>query len=140
QLVAPGEEARPVRIGLERIRVEVVGNVDAQVGIIVLVPRPTDVVVLLVDREGNPGLLESDRGAQAAEARSDDPDPKIFDLPAPRSLLPLEAAQVGASERTFFAHERDVGLVDRLAGAELHDLEHDSFVARPGAQLAAPER
>jgi hypothetical protein len=55
-------------------------------------------------------------------------------------LLPFEAAQVAAPEGALFAHERHVGLVDRLSRTELHDLEHEPFVARLRTQLAALER
>jgi hypothetical protein len=82
--VAPGEEARPVRIRLERVRVEVVRDVDAQIGEVVLVPGPADVVVLLEDRERDPGLLESGSPRTAAEPRADDPDAKRVELVARR--------------------------------------------------------
>ena len=128
QLVALGEEGRPVGVGLERVRVEVVRDVDPQVGEAVLVPRPADRVVLLVDRVRDPELLEPDRRADAPEAGADDADGELREHVGRRRERPREVAGVAAVEVAFVAGERDVRTGDVLAGAEPHDVEQEVVV------------
>jgi hypothetical protein len=62
QLVAQREVHRPV-VGQERVRVQVVRRVDSGAGIVVLPPRAADGLVLLDDRERDPGEAQAHREA-----------------------------------------------------------------------------
>ena len=103
QLVALGEERGPVGVGNERVRVEVVGHVDPEVGEAVLVPGAPDRVVLLVDREGDAELLQPDRRAESAEAGADDADMEPFQRFGVGRDVPRRAPGVTAVEVALLA-------------------------------------
>ena len=75
QLVALREVLAPVRVHVERVRVEVARDVDAAPGIAVLEPGAADGVVLLDHRERDAGLVQADGGQDAGHARADHDDP-----------------------------------------------------------------
>ena len=74
ELVALGEEVRPVVIGLEGVGIKMVRRIDAAAGIDVLVPGAADGVVLLQDDEGDAGLLQLNPGIKPGHAGADDDD------------------------------------------------------------------
>ena len=92
ELVLARVVVRPVGVGPERVRVEVVGHVDPQVGVGVLEPRAADVGVLVEHRVRDPGLLEADRRAQAAEAGADDAHAEARERARRRGARPTRSA------------------------------------------------
>src|SRR5439155_1118084 len=60
-----------LRVGGERERVQVAGDVAPAPRVGVVTPRAADVRAALQEQEGAPGLAQPDGGAQPAEARAD---------------------------------------------------------------------
>src|SRR4029079_559954 len=89
-LVAHRIQAVPVRIGRERERVEVRGDVALAAGIAVHEPGAADVLAALDhDEVVEPPLLQPDGHAEAAEAGADDRD--LVDM-APLHARPASPA------------------------------------------------
>jgi len=76
ELLARGEEPRPVRIGLEGVRVGHRRDVHGQAGVVVDVPGAAEIVLPLQqdDLAGDAQALERDGRAHAAEAGTHDRD------------------------------------------------------------------
>jgi hypothetical protein len=72
-LGARGEQARPVRVGLEEVRVRRGRHVDGQAGVVIDVPRAAQVVLAVEDDEVVKAIpLELDRCADSCEPGSHD--------------------------------------------------------------------
>ena len=137
-LGAAGVVVRPIRIGREGIRIEVVGNVDTQVGVGVLEPGAADIGVLVEDGVRDARLLEPNRRAEAAEAGADDADVEFVESARGGRVLPDESPRVVSVEIRFFDHELHVLGLDLLPGAEVHDAVQQGAFDRPTVERCAP--
>jgi len=124
QLVALREVLAPALVGLERIRIEVVGDIDTAARVAVLVPRATDGVVLLDDRERDARLLESQTLQESRHPGADHKHTKPFAYGFGHGPAPARLARIDAIEREFLEHDRDVVVRHALAGDEAHHLPH----------------
>ncbi len=71
-LVAGRVVLRPLGVRRERVRVEEVGDVDPQTGVVVLPPGPADGRVLVEDRVADPQPAQPNRHGDPGEAGPDD--------------------------------------------------------------------
>lgn len=109
-------------IGLKRIRVVVARHVDAAPRVAVLVPRSSDIVVLLDDFEWNAGFLEPNRGKETAGPEADDQHGE-----ARRHgdrVVERDGAGVFSAEVHLLGVEGGVVGRHRLAGDPIHHLPH----------------
>src|SRR5690606_5497057 len=116
-LVALGEEAGPVRVGLEGIGKEMARRVDAAVGVVVVQPGAAGLAILLDNDIRNAGLLQPHRHGDAGEAGADDQHAQGGE-PLLRWLAPPgELAAVATAELHLLAEHLDIfrwhGFADR---------------------------
>ena len=91
-LVALGVIAAPAQIGRKRVTVEVVGRVDAGLGIGVLEPGAAQLGVLVDHLEGDGQLLQAVGRAQARETGAYHQHPKAVAARRWRTVLPVQLA------------------------------------------------
>ena len=122
QLGLLGEELGPGVVGCERVRVEVVADVDAAPGIAVLEPGATDPGVLLDDRELDAGLGETDAGEQARHTGPDhDHSETAGRTTADVDVFGLDAG-IDTVELELLQQHRQVLVGHRLDDEEVHHL------------------
>ena len=127
ELLLSGVEFRPIVVGLERIAVEVVGDVDAAARVGVLVPGAADPLVLLDHDEGDAGVAQADRRQEPRHSGADDHHLKALSERGRHRVVPVDVAREVVVERQLLEHHRDVLVGHRLADDEAHH-----FVDRRG--------
>ena len=121
QLVAPREVLAP-GVGLERVRVEMVGDVDAAARVLILVPGAADGVVLLDQGEGNARFLQAQRLQQPRHARADHQHVELLAHRRRHLPRPARRARVIAVQGELLEHHRHVFVADALTDHEIHHL------------------
>jgi hypothetical protein len=122
EFAALREQHRPVMIGGEGIRIEVIGRVDAAAGIGVLVPGAAHGGILFHDGERDAGLLQANGGAEAGHARADDEHAEV----RRRREIGLRRIDAGGIEQgrfvrrrgQFDAHHANVFLTQGFTGGD----------------------
>src|SRR3954447_23067204 len=121
-LIPSREVPGPLRVRVERIRVEVVGCIDCTTWIIVLQPGASDIPVLFQDHKRNAEFLEPDTGTQASEPGADDDNLEALDRQSGRIALPMYRASIFVPQAGLFHQQRDILLRNRLTHACAHQL------------------
>ncbi len=120
-LVAGRVVLRPLGVRRERVRVEEVGDVDPQTGVVVLPPGPADGRVLVEDRVADPQPAQPDRHGDPGEAGPDDRDVEVGQRVDRRRARPHRLTRIGAGEVALGLDQRHVVGLDGLTRAELGD-------------------
>ena len=115
-----GEMMRPVMVGFEREREEMVRRIHGAAGINVLVPGAADRLVLFDDAERDAGFLELDRHTHAGQAGADDQYVMIGQRLGGRLPAPFHRAWIGFGQIGFFQNQRNIFVRHRLAHHGVH--------------------
>ena len=108
KLIALGEMLRPIMVWLKRQRIEMIGGIHAAARIVVFIPGAAHGIVLLENREGQPGFLQLDRHQQAGNASANNAGAECRTARCRHIAAPLHGFRVRRIHHGFFADQRQI--------------------------------